>query len=107
MRRRAPLAAFPALVAGAGAFGVRLVTADAAPIALSHPGVLVGRAQLDLVKGRVAAGAQPWLAAYHQMMASSYASLARTPKPRATVECGSCFNPSYSNPNYGCTDERE
>ncbi|MCU7728665.1 alginate lyase family protein [Actinoplanes sp. KI2] len=78
------------------------MTADAAPIAFNHPGVLVSRAQLDFVKGRVAAGAQPWLAAYNQMMASSYASLARTPKPRATVECG-----SYSNPNYGCTDERE
>ena len=102
MRRRALLAAFTALVAGIGAFGVRLVTADAAPITFSHPGVLVSRAQLDFVKSRVAAGAQPWPAAYNQMMASSYASLARTPKPRATVECG-----SYSNPNYGCTDERE
>ncbi|MFF5290491.1 alginate lyase family protein [Paractinoplanes globisporus] len=64
--------------------------------------MLVSRAQLDFVKGKVNGGAQPWLAAYNQMMASSYASLARTPKPRATVECG-----SYSNPNYGCTDERE
>ena len=102
MRRRALLAAFTALVAVVGALGAGIVTADAAPIAFSHPGVLVSRAQLDFVKGRVAAGAQPWLAAYNQMMASSYASLSRTPKPRATVECG-----SYSNPNYGCTDERE
>jgi hypothetical protein len=38
MRRRALLAAFTALVAGVGAFGVRLVTADAAPITFSHPG---------------------------------------------------------------------
>jgi len=36
------------------------------------------------------------------MLASKYADLNRTPKPRAVVECG-----SYSNPNYGCTDERE
>jgi hypothetical protein len=36
------------------------------------------------------------------MKASSYASLSRTPKPRATVECG-----AYSQPNNGCTDERE
>ena len=34
--------------------------------------------------------------------AASTPSLTRTPQPRATVECG-----SYSNPNYGCTDERE
>ncbi|MEV4758839.1 ricin-type beta-trefoil lectin domain protein [Micromonospora sp. NPDC049559] len=67
-----------------------------------HPGVLVSRSQLDFVKGRVQAGAQPWTAAYNQMMASRYASLSRTPAPRAVVECG-----SYSNPNYGCTDERE
>jgi Alginate lyase len=33
---------------------------------------------------------------------SAYAPLSRTPKPRAVVECG-----SYSNPNHGCTDERE
>ncbi|MFD0522746.1 alginate lyase family protein [Paractinoplanes durhamensis] len=90
------------MVAASGAFGVRLATADAAPITFSHPGVLVSRAQLDFVKAKVAAGAQPWLAAYNQMKASSYASLTRTPKPRATVECG-----SYSNPNNGCTDERE
>ncbi|AGZ42691.1 hypothetical protein AFR_22105 [Actinoplanes friuliensis DSM 7358] len=74
----------------------------AAAAVFSHPGVLLSRPQLDFVKGRVAAKAQPWTAAYNQMMASRYASLTRTPKPRATVECG-----SYSNPNNGCTDERE
>ncbi|GAA0681903.1 alginate lyase family protein [Kitasatospora atroaurantiaca] len=73
-----------------------------APTAFTHPGVLVSRAQLDLVRAKVQAGAQPWKAAYDQMHASKYASLSRTPKPRAVVECG-----SYSNPNYGCTDERE
>ncbi|MGW3244018.1 alginate lyase family protein [Streptomyces sp. NPDC001070] len=76
--------------------------ASAAPTAFTHPGVLVSRAQLDFVRGKVQAGAQPWKAAYDQMMASAYASQSRTPKPRAVVECG-----SYSNPNYGCTDERE
>ncbi|MBM2623046.1 alginate lyase family protein [Actinoplanes sp. LDG1-06] len=63
---------------------------------------MVSRAQLDFVKSKVTAGAQPWTAAYNQMLASRYASLSRTPAPRATVECG-----SYSNPNNGCTDERE
>jgi Alginate lyase len=102
MRKRALLAAFTALVAVLATFGVRLLTADAAPIAFAHPGVLVSRAQLDFVKGKVNAGAQPWLSAHNQMLASRYASLSRTAKPRATVECG-----SYSNPNLGCTDERE
>jgi hypothetical protein len=67
-----------------------------------HPGVLVSRAQLDFVRGKVKAGAQPWTNAYNAMLASRYASLSRTPAPRSIVECG-----PTSNPNYGCTDERE
>ncbi|MGP3634896.1 alginate lyase family protein [Streptomyces sp. 24-1644] len=74
----------------------------AAPASFTHPGVLVSRPQLDFVRERVLAGAQPWKGAYDQMLASKYASLARTAKPRAVVECG-----SYSTPNHGCTDERE
>ncbi|MFJ4950520.1 alginate lyase family protein [Streptomyces sp. NPDC088760] len=76
--------------------------AEAAPATFVHPGVTVSRTQLDFVRSKVLAGAQPWKSAYDQMAASKYASLSRTPKPRAVVECG-----SYSNPNYGCTDERE
>jgi hypothetical protein len=84
------------------ALGLLATPAPAAPATFTHPGVLVSRPQLDFVKAQVKAGAQPWKAAYDQAAASSYASLSRTPKPRAVVECG-----SYSNPNYGCTDERE
>jgi hypothetical protein len=76
--------------------------ATAAPVTFVHPGVLVSRPQLDFMRGKVQAGAQPWKLAYDRMMASKYADLNRTPKPRAVVECG-----PYSNPNYGCTDERE
>ncbi|MGY0064637.1 alginate lyase family protein [Streptomyces sp. LZ34] len=76
--------------------------ATAAPTTFAHPGVLVSRAQLDYARSKVQAGQQPWKAAYDEMMASSYASLSRTAKPRAIVECG-----SSSNPNYGCTDERQ
>nr|WP_190037260.1 alginate lyase family protein [Streptomyces fructofermentans] len=76
--------------------------AEAAPAAFAHPGVTVSRGQLDFARQQVNAGAQPWKGAYDQMMAGKYASLSRTPKPRAVVECG-----SYSNPNNGCTDERE
>ena len=76
--------------------------ASAAPAAFTHPGVLVSQAQLDFTRAKVQAGTQPWKNAYDQMMASSYASLSRTPAPRSVVECG-----SYSNPNYGCTDERQ
>jgi Alginate lyase len=91
----------------AGAVFAGLVVAPAAasePVAapaFKHPGVLVSKAQLDTAKARVNAGTQPWKQAYDAMRASDYASLSRTPKPRAVVECG----PS-SNPNHGCTDER-
>lgn len=76
--------------------------AGAAPPTFTHPGVLLGRSQLDLIRTKVRAGEQPWKGAYDQMMANPLASLSRTPKPRAIVECG-----PYSNPNNGCTDERQ
>ncbi|MFI6323695.1 alginate lyase family protein [Nonomuraea sp. NPDC050556] len=76
--------------------------ARAAPPTFTHPGVLLGRSQLDLIRTKVRAGEQPWKGAYDQMMANSLASLGRAPKPRAVVECG-----PYSNPNNGCTDERQ
>ncbi len=81
---------------------VPALPASAAPTTFTHPGVLVSRAQLDFVRGRVNANAQPWRDAYNQMTGSRYASLIRTPRPRAVVECG-----PFSNPNLGCTDERE
>ncbi|MFJ8910205.1 alginate lyase family protein [Amycolatopsis sp. NPDC102389] len=84
------------------ALGLFSAPAQAAPATFTHPGVLVSRPQLDFVRAKVQAGEQPWKQAYDAMMSSSYASLSRSPKPRAIVECG-----SYSNPNIGCTDERQ
>lgn len=74
----------------------------AAPATFTHPGVTVSKPQLDFARSKVLSGAQPWKTAYDRMAASKYADLNRTPTPRAIVECG-----SYSNPNLGCTDERE
>ena len=76
--------------------------AAAAPATFTHPGVLLGRSQLDSIRTKVNAGTQPWKSAYDQMMGHSLASLTRAAKPRAVVECG-----PYSNPNNGCTDERQ
>ncbi|MEU8076527.1 alginate lyase family protein [Catellatospora citrea] len=106
-RRRMPLALATALIALLGTTLAVIPAgsarrAEAAPATFAHPGVLVSRAQLDFVRGKVNSNAQPWRQAYDQMMGSRYASLTRAPKPRAVVECG-----SYSNPNLGCTDERE
>ncbi|MEU1012521.1 alginate lyase family protein [Streptomyces sp. NPDC005890] len=106
-RRKSPRSAL-ALTAAATLLTTGLLSwpgtehAEAAPATFVHPGVTVSRTQLDFARSKVLAGAQPWKSAYDQMAASKYASLSRTPKPRAVVECG-----SYSNPNYGCTDERE
>ncbi|WP_326663288.1 alginate lyase family protein [Streptomyces canus] len=90
------------VVVTAFALGVLARPADAAPAAFAHPGVTVSQGQLDFARSKVNAGAQPWKGAFDAMLASRYADLNRTPKPRAVVECG-----SYSNPNHGCTDERE
>lgn len=75
---------------------------DTEAMAFVHPGVLVTRAQLDNVRQQVNAGAEPWASAYTQLRTSDFASLSWTPRPREIVECG----PS-SNPNLGCSDERE
>ncbi|MGN9820769.1 alginate lyase family protein [Streptomyces sp. SD11] len=99
--RFALLATVTALLAGALAWPAA-ERAEAAPATFAHPGVTVSRGQLDFARQQVNAGAQPWKGAYDQMMSSKYGSLTRVAKPRAVVECG-----SYSNPNYGCTDERE
>jgi Alginate lyase len=72
-----------------------------APAQFKHPGVLVNRAQLDFVRGKVHDGAQPWKGVYDKMLASEYGKLNWQPKARETVNCG-----SRSNPNEGCSDER-
>ncbi|MEW2162226.1 alginate lyase family protein [Streptomyces sp. NPDC007084] len=105
--RRRPALLLTAAAATAALVGTLLSgpgahPAEAAPATFVHPGVTVSKGQLDFARTQVLAGVQPWKGAYDQMMGSRYASLTRTPAPRATVECG-----SYSNPNYGCTDERE
>ncbi|MHB9847624.1 alginate lyase family protein [Streptomyces krungchingensis] len=97
--------ALPSLLSDdAKAAGTRSSTAGKATAgsAFEHPGVLVSKAQLDFVRGKVRAGAEPWKSAYQAMLRSKYASLSWTPRPRATVECG-----PGSNPNHGCSDERD
>ena len=66
-----------------------------------HPALLNNRAELDFIKGRIQANAEPWLSAYNRLRTDSHSSLTYTPSPRAVVECG-----SYSNPDFGCTDEK-
>ncbi|MEU6356492.1 alginate lyase family protein [Streptomyces sp. NPDC047072] len=90
------------MIVTAFTLGLLAHPAEAAPATFVHPGVTVSQGQLDFARSKVNAGAQPWKGAFDQMLASKYADLNRTPKPRAVVECG-----SYSNPDHGCTDERQ
>src|SRR4051812_34141500 len=66
-----------------------------------HPGVLVNREQLDFVKAKIAAGAEPWKSAFEAAKASEFGAREYVPKARATVECG-----PYSKPDLGCKDEQ-
>jgi hypothetical protein len=86
-----------AVDAGQGTGGTQ--PGDAATGAFVHPGILVNKGMLDYVKANV--GSEPYKTALAKASASTYGSPAYTPHPRATVECG-----SYSNPDYGCTDEK-
>jgi hypothetical protein len=64
-----------------------------------HPGILVNKGQLELIRDKVKAGAQPWKAAYDKAM-GELGSLTRNPTPKAVVECG-----PYSSPDIGCSEE--
>lgn len=66
-----------------------------------HPGVLIGREQLDTIKQRVRDGGEPQKTAFEALLKSPLADLNYTPSPRATIECG-----PYSKPDLGCKDER-
>ena len=68
-----------------------------------HPGVFIGRPQLDFVKQAVAAKTQPIFDAFNKAVASPLGSLAyqiRGPPASGVIECG-----SYSKPNNGCSAE--
>src|SRR2546421_5815038 len=93
------LVALIVLAAASASFGAEPPAKSSA--GFYHPGVLVNRAQLEFIKAKVAAGAEPWKSAYEAAKASEYGSLSYTPKPRATVECG-----PYSKPDLGCKDEQ-
>src|SRR5277367_4734382 len=58
-----------------------------------HPGVLVNRAQLEFVKSKVAAGAEPWKSAFEAAKTSDIGSLTYTPHPWKACNCGSFSRP--------------
>jgi len=66
-----------------------------------HPGILVNRPQLDFVKAKIAAGAEPWKSAFEQAKSDPLGSLTYKPHPWKQCNCG-----SYSRPDLGCKDEQ-
>jgi hypothetical protein len=66
-----------------------------------HPGILVNRGQLDFIKAKVAAGAEPWKSAFEVAKASELGSLTYAPHAWKTCECG-----PFSRPDLGCKDEQ-
>jgi hypothetical protein len=85
---------------GAALLPVDVIAPDATAV-FRHPGVLVDKAQLDFVKAKIQAGAQPWTAAFQQAKASRFAAATYQPSAIATVVCG-----PYSNPDVGCSAEK-
>lgn len=93
---------FPLLVLGALVCVAPLpAKTDYSILPFQHPGVLVNRAQLDVIKQRVHDGVEPQKSAFAKLLESPLADLNYTPSPRATIECG-----PYSKPDLGCKDER-
>jgi hypothetical protein len=86
---------------GLAALSPVVAKTDYSSVPFQHPGILVNRAQLELIKQRVQDGAEPQKSAFAALLKSPLADLNYTPSPRAMVECG-----PYSKPDIGCKDER-
>ncbi|WP_257460851.1 DNRLRE domain-containing protein [Archangium lipolyticum] len=68
-----------------------------------HPGLHVSQAQLDFVKAKIAAGAQPWASQFSKAAGGTYANTAWTPHPVTTMQCGN----SGDTTDIGCNDSRQ
>ncbi|MQY38596.1 hypothetical protein SRB17_66090 [Streptomyces sp. RB17] len=71
-----------ALALGASASAT---TADAAPAAFTHPGMLHNAGDINRAKVRVAAGDDPWLSGWNRLTANSHSASTWTPNPQATI----------------------
>jgi Alginate lyase len=95
------MASAPALIAGDSPGAELSPDTHKSAAGFLHPGVLVNRAQLDLIRARVAAGIEPQKSAFEAAKSSDWGSLAYIPHPWETCECG-----PHSTPNLGCKDEQ-
>jgi hypothetical protein len=58
-----------------------------------HPGITNSKAELDFIKAKVNAGAEPWTSGYNKMMSSKVSSLSYQPRPCETVGFNICNAP--------------
>ena len=65
--------------------------------AFVHPGLLHSRGELDFIKQKLAAGEEPWKAAWNELQSSRLASLTYMPRPRASVVRGANNNPDLGS----------
>lgn len=64
-----------------------------------HPGISHTQKKIDFIKGKIAAGQEPWATAWKDVQASRYSDLDWKPQPYAKVERG-----PYNNPNIGSSE---
>jgi hypothetical protein len=111
------LTSAPAQDGGSGTAPAREPASDERSVSgFVHPGVGVDGAQLDFVKAKVAAGAQPWKGALDQLVGSGtsvkvadrpqgyrYSSLSYVPAPVRVIQAPSASNQRWidENPEYG------
>lgn len=74
------------------ACGLLEATSAAQPVAkkeaFSHPGLLHSQADLDRIRTKVAAGAEPWAAGWKKLIDNRHAALAYKPNPKEVVVRG-------------------
>jgi len=85
-----------ALALGGSAAALTGTTADAAPSAFTHPGMLHNAGDINRAKVKVAAKTDPWLSGWNRLTANSHSQSTWTPRPQATVYRGSGYPENYS-----------
>jgi hypothetical protein len=58
------------------------------PATFKHPGLLNSMEELQFIKQKIQAGAEPWKSAFDQMKGTKYASLTYIPHPHETTSSG-------------------
>jgi fibronectin type 3 domain-containing protein len=80
-----------------GIFLPLLACGSAVAQSFVHPGCLSTQADLDRMKTKVEAGAQPWKAGYDRLVAAPYGQLGHTPSPQTTLYVSGSQPDNYIN----------